>query len=179
MLLNTDNFSYSISGEYNFVCERGNCYFSAKAKITNSDFFQKLTLGYNSLTGYAADIYLGKANEFSSNIYKFSIQTKISSAIIDSDVFVRFRKNGDSYRYGNITHKLKKVFNDKNVPPSVRDLIPIIANRDGIVWIPGLSVCDGLFDKDSEYIIALCIREPNSTDAQIYTINKLNAKNKL
>ena len=169
-LLQSDNFSYSISGEYCFVCERGVCYFSKKEKQEKVEFFQHLSPGYNSLTGYACDIYIGRASEFSSNIYKFSIQTNISSAIIENDMFLRFRKNGDSYKYGNITHKLKKVFNDRDIPPSARDFIPIICDSNGIVWVPGLSVRDGLLDKKSEYIIALGIKEPNSTDAQIFYV---------
>jgi tRNA(Ile)-lysidine synthetase-like protein len=91
-------------------------------------------------------------------------------------MFVRFRKDGDSYRYDNITHKLKKVFNDRDVPPSVRDLIPIICDKDGIVWVPGLKVRQGLENKNSEFIIALLVKEPISTDTQIFTLGKLNAK---
>ena len=175
-LLQSDNFSYSISGEYNFICERGICNFVKKSKIEREYFSQTLTLGFNHIAGYDFDVYIGKASEFSSNIYNFSIQTRISSVIIKNDVFVRFRENGDSYRYGNITHKLKKVFNDRDIPPSARDLIPIICDSNGIVWVPGLGVRDDLLDKNSEYIIAICTKEPNSTDTQIFALHKLNAQ---
>jgi hypothetical protein len=39
-------------------------------------------------------------------------------------------------------HKLKKVFNDKDIPPSQRDMIPIVCDASGIVWVPGLGVRD-------------------------------------
>lgn len=178
-LIENDNFSYSISGEYNFVCERGVCYFAKKQQGVKSDFIQRLSAGYNSISGYNCDVYIGRTDEFSSNIYNFSIQTKISSAIINKDPFFRFRKEADAYRYGNMTHKLKKVFNDREIPASVRDLIPIICDEGGIAWVPGLSVRDGLGDARSEYIIAVCLREPNSTDTQIFIPNKSNVKKQI
>ena len=39
-----------------------------------------------------------------------------------------------------MTRKLKKVFNDLDIPPSIRGRIPIICDAKGIVWVPGLGV---------------------------------------
>jgi len=86
-------------------------------------------------------------NNSSLNVYNFSIQAYISSAIIENGLFVRLKQDGDSYRYGGISRKLKKVFNDRGIPPSRRTKIPIICDNDGIVWVPGLSVRDGAVDK--------------------------------
>ena len=51
---------------------------------------------------------------------------------------MRFKQDGDSYRYGGMTHKLKKVFNDLGIPPSIRARIPVITDAKGILWVPGL-----------------------------------------
>ena len=57
-------------------------------------------------------------------------------------MYVRARQNGDSYRYSGMTHKLKKVFNDRGIPPIYRERFPILCDDKGIVWVPGLGVRD-------------------------------------
>ena len=83
-----------------------------------------------------------KDNNFSSNVYKISIQRAIDFAIIKGGLYVRSRRAADAYRYGGMTHKLKKVFNDRGIPPAFRDSIPVICDDEGVVWVPGLGVRD-------------------------------------
>ena len=141
-LLSGDNFKYSTPGGYVFSCERGVCRFLKEIDEFTVHYRQELAFGNNKLIGYDSVITLGKCEEVSSNVYKFSIHADLSSAIIFGSLYVRFRLDGDSYRYGGMTHKLKKVFNDKDVPPSIRGSIPIICDDKGIVWVPGLGVRD-------------------------------------
>ncbi len=140
-LLVGDNFKYSVPGGYEFVCERGVCAFRCCDYSERRELRQELTGGENKIVGYNCVFTVGEL-VFSRNVYKFSIHADLSSAIINGSLYVRFREDGDSYRYGGITHKLKKVFNDKDIPPSVRDRIPIVCDADGIVWVPGLGVRD-------------------------------------
>ena len=63
---------------------------------------------------------------------------------------MRFKSNGDSYVYSGMTHKLKKVFNDRNIQPMERSLIPILCDSKGIVVVPGMSVRDGATSNISE-----------------------------
>ena len=42
-----------------------------------------------------------------------------------------------------MTHKLKKVFNDRNIPPTQRSRIPVICDSEGILLLPGMSERDG------------------------------------
>ena len=56
---------------------------------------------------------------------------------------MRKRRDGDSYVWGGMTRKLKKLFNDKSISPQKRDRIPIICDSCGIVWVPGFKVRDG------------------------------------
>ena len=143
-LLSTDNFKYSLPGKYDFVCQRGICTFLSKSyenKLDGQIF--SLTRGENKIYGTNLTVYVGEVEESSLNIYNFSIQANISSDIIDDGLFLRFKADGDSYKYHGMTHKLKKVFNDRNIPTSERDYIPIVCDSHGILVVPGMSVRDG------------------------------------
>ena len=143
-LLHTDNFKYSLPGKYDFVCERGICSFSSK--ISKNTFTEQIFLlkkGENKISGTNLTVFIGEVNKTSLNIYNFSIQAQISSDIIDDGLILRFKSDGDSYRYHGMTHKLKKVFNDRNIPSSEREYIPVICDSHGIVVVPGMSERDG------------------------------------
>lgn len=143
-LLNMENFRYSLPGEKDFVCERGICSFLPK-KIENDISGQIFSLrrGENKISGTNLTVFIGAIDKTSLNVYKFSIQAAISSAIIDSGLILRFKTDGDAYRYAGINHKLKKVFNDRNIPPTQRSRIPVICDSEGIVLLPGMSERDG------------------------------------
>ena len=81
-------------------------------------------------------------SNISLNIYKFSMKKSLSSAIIEGELFLRYRKEGDSYFYGGMRRKLKKLFNDKKIPLSERESLPILCDSKGIVWVPGFAVRD-------------------------------------
>ena len=143
-LLKSDNFKYSLPGEYNFVCERGLCYFVAKnSENMLSELIFSLHHGENKISGTNLTVYVGEIDKSSLFVYNFSIQASLSSDIIIDDLALRFKSAGDSYKYGGITHKLKKVFNDRNIPASERGLIPILTDSRGILVVPGMSVRDG------------------------------------
>ena len=146
---------------------------SVNEDIDLSEYKQMLVDGENKLRGFSAVIHLG--NNFdnsSSNVYKFSIQQDLSSAIIVGSLYVRFKEDGDAYFYGGMKHKLKKVFNDRNIPPSERSLIPVICDDKGIVWVPGLSVRDDGVPKEKrkKYMISLSLFD-DETDKKVYIAN--------
>lgn len=62
---------------------------------------------------------------------------------IQGRLFLRNRRNGDSYkRLGrNFTSSLKKLMNEK-YPSHERDLIPVIADESGIIWVEGFGIAD-------------------------------------
>lgn len=143
-LLKTDNFRYSLHGDLDFACQRGICVFLPK-KIENTVVKQifPLTMGENKISGTNLTVYVGEIDKSSLNVYNFSIQGKVSSAIISDGLLLRFKSDGDSYKYSGMTHKLKKVFNDRNIPPMERNLIPVLCDSHGIVFVPGMSERDG------------------------------------
>lgn len=143
-LLSGNNFKYSLPGKYDFVCQRGICSFAKKTfenKLTGQIF--SLNRGENKISGTNLTVFIGEIPNSSLNVYNFSIHALISSDIINNGLFLRFKSDGDAYVYHGMTHKLKKVFNDRNIPPSEREYIPIVCDANGIVVVPGMSERDG------------------------------------
>ncbi len=90
--------------------------------------------------GFAIYLSLQKNTDFSPNVYKISIQADLSSAIIDGALHIRFRRAGDAYVYGGMTHKLKKLFVDRHFSAAYKRALPLVCDDRGIVWVPGFGV---------------------------------------
>ena len=171
-LLESDNFRFSIPGKYDFVCQRGICTFLLKSKenTLGGEIFL-LTKGENKIHGTNLTVYVGEVDESSLNVYNFSIQADILSDIINDGLFLRFRADGDSYKYHGMTHKLKKVFNDRNIPPSERDLIPVVCDSNGILVVPGMSVRDGAKSDTSinNTPITFAFGNPQNSEIEVFS----------
>ncbi|MBR7083394.1 MAG: tRNA lysidine(34) synthetase TilS [Clostridia bacterium] len=72
------------------------------------------------------------------------INSRVYRAMLPNDVLekvsVRCRRAGDSYRYGNMTHAVKKL--TTSVPFDARRRRPVFTFGDEIVWYPGFPVSD-------------------------------------
>ncbi len=138
-----NTFEVALPGGISFFRDRDFCYISDTEK-TVSSFKETVFLkeGFNEIPelSIAISISDNKIKDFSSNVYKISIQADLQSAIIYDRLYVRTRRDGDSYFYGGMTRKVKKLFSDKKIPNDKRDLIPLICDSKGIVWIPGFGV---------------------------------------
>lgn len=171
-LLETDNFRYSLPGDKYLICERGVCAFlPKKAEKDISEQIFSLTRGENKIEGTNLTVFVGEIDKTSLNVYNFSIQATISSAIIDNGLILRFKADGDAYRYSGMTHKLKKVFNDRNIPPTQRSRIPVICDGEGIVLLPGMSERDGAkSDISTENIpITFAYGIPSDGEVELFT----------
>ncbi len=153
-LLEGGNFSYSLPGKIRFVMENGLCHIGNDMLESDIEYSVKLKRGVNEIPGFNTVVIIDSDKTFESysNIYKISIQAQIPSDIIDNGLSVRTKKDGDSYAYGGITRKLKKLFNDRKIPPSMRQYVPVVVDDAGIIWVPGFKVRDGLSHVDSAYI---------------------------
>lgn len=171
-LLKGDNFRYSLPGKKFFAVERGICTFLPKRKENDvSKQIFSLVAGENKISGTNLTVYVGEVDKTSLNVYNFSIQAHISSAIIDNGLILRFKSDGDAYRYSGVTHKLKKVFNDRNIPSAQRSLIPVICDSEGIVLLPGMSERDGAksdISKDN-IPITFAYGTPSDGETEVYT----------
>ena len=151
-----ESLSISVPGGYDFIKQRGICSLR-RIDRTASSVLVKLEHGINKIDGYALTAFVGEELDKSLiNVYKKSIKVRIPSAIIEDGLYLRFRKEGDSYRYGGMTHRLKKVFNDRNIPPFMRDSIPIIVDCEGIIWVPGLPLNDRIDVSCDAITLTLC-----------------------
>ena len=145
LLKKTAPFSLNLPAGLHFFADTDQCYlenqFERDARVDN--FVKKIQPEQSiSLLRGAFLISHGDCQNISPNIYNFSIKVNLRSAIIEGELFVRYRRAGDSYCYGGMTHKLKKLFNDKKMPLKERETLPILCDEKGIVWVPGFPVRD-------------------------------------
>ncbi|MBW3659979.1 MAG: tRNA lysidine(34) synthetase TilS [Actinobacteria bacterium] len=56
------------------------------------------------------------------------------------ELVVRARRPGDRIRTGGGTRKLQDVLVDAGVPRLIRDLVPLVAHGDRVLWVPGIAV---------------------------------------
>ena len=79
-----------------------------------------------------------------SNLHKIDTTVAFSPAIIIDGLYVRGRLPGDAYRYGGHTHRLKKLYNDRKMPPALRSALPVLCDGGGILWVPTFPVRDAV-----------------------------------
>ena len=147
-LLDKDNFGYSLPNGVNFICERGICRVGEIPEAP--DYKITVDIGLTTIDEVNSDFIISKEKLSVSflNVYKKSIQADLSSAIIEGSLYVRPKVDGDTVYYGRMTHKLKKLFNDKKMPISARKTLPILCDERGVVWVPGFGVRDDDVPKD-------------------------------
>ena len=156
-LLGSGNFSCSLPGAIRFVCEGDICRIEEDTPKVKIDFFYPIHHGVNDIQELDFSVIVFRDDELESysNIYNFSTRAKLSSATIKGNIYIRSKKDGDAYRYGKMTRKLKKLFNDKNIPIAERERIPIFCDASGILWVPGFGVRDdGVKSTDLNIAIA-------------------------
>lgn len=132
--------------------ERGKLIFTREAKAAAEEFIYELSPGANRFTAPDFAILLAentknadgvkKDNETLKKIYNLSIRTELNSDTINHILFVRSKRDGDSYVSGGMTRKLKKLFNDRGFDERTRRTLPILCDGDGIIWVPGFQPAD-------------------------------------
>ncbi len=158
LLRKNADFEVDIPGNASFLRCRDSCYIAEKSTaVQPSSFEYTLKDGFNEIPelNIAVAITSDPKKDFSSNVYNFSIKANLSSAIIIGGLSLRNKRDGDSYCYGGITRKLKKLFSDKKIPVSERAKIPVIADEKGIVWVPGFGVRDDAPEEKTNKWIAI------------------------
>ena len=78
-------------------------------------------------------------NEKINNLYTSCI---LSFDNINASLYVRNRRAGDKIRINGINKSLKKLFIDKRIPKEYRDIIPIIFDDKGIIYVPFVGASD-------------------------------------
>ena len=102
------------------------------------------------------------------NVYTAPPDTADGVLRADGDKFpktavYRFRKDGDRIeKFGGGTKTLKKFFNEKKVPPKLREYIPLIAEKDGkeVYVVCGMEISEKVkVDEHTENVIYIQIKE--------------------
>lgn len=103
-----------------------------------------------SIAFYPAGRECEKEEIYKELIYKIGIDDKIKN-----NLYVRNRRDGDRILIGGHHRRLKKLLCDAGVPLRKRDMLPVVCDGDGVVWVPGFPVRDGAAAKDGEGITIL------------------------
>ena len=144
-LASDGDFSLNMPNGVRFEANAGICgFFFENERVIEQEFKFDLTIGVNDISDFNTRVVISKErpSDNFSNVYNISTQANIASAIIKGDLFIRNKIDGDSYFFGGMTHKLKKLFNDKKIPPKERSKIPVLCDEKGVVWVPGFGVRD-------------------------------------
>lgn len=89
--------------------------------------------------------YTVKGEYFSKTSQKINdllLDNLIDCDTIDGNLILRTRNEGDkiTLRKRTVTKSLKKLFIEENIPKEKRDLIPVISDDNGVVWVKGYGV---------------------------------------
>lgn len=143
---NAQPFSLDLPGGIHARGERGAFAFS-KTKAEAQSYRTELKEGENILPN-GAKIYVcteksQKDTQPTDKVYNLSISARINGDTINGVLYARSRENGDAYRIGGMTRKLKKLFCDSKMTIEERNSLPVICDGEGILWVPKFSVRDG------------------------------------
>lgn len=92
---------------------------------------------------------------------------RINSNEIALPIYIRNKKTGDKIHIKNMESpkKVKKIFIDEKVLPSLRESWPIIVDKnDNIIWLPGLKKSKFDNDKSQKYDIILRYRRKENNN---------------
>ncbi len=140
-------FSYAVPHRLFAVYEAGRLRFDEalpKEEAAPTDALLSLTEGEHRWPGgFTLSLFReadGVTVRCFSNLHKIDTKIAISFDRIKGTLSVRARRPGDAYRLRGHTHPLKKLFNEKKIPPHLRKTLPILCDEAGILWIPLLGL---------------------------------------
>jgi tRNA(Ile)-lysidine synthase len=100
----------------------------------------------------------------SQKINELLLDNLIDCDTINGNLVLRSRKEGDKIKLPkrNVTKTLKKLFIEDNIPQEKRDLIPVLVDDNGVIWVAGYGVNKGnAFKKSTKNILSVSVSEKN------------------
>ena len=138
--------SVSLSGNFTARLDGENlCFFHRCVEKEAGMWKIKLSFGKNQL-GTNAFLYIGEKPE---GDFRFCASASINEASLVT-LFARPRENGEAYRFGGMTRKLKKLLCGESLAAKKR---PVICDKDGVIWLPGFPLADGKSGKLPIYYV--------------------------
>ncbi len=140
----------NVNSEIDAIVNNGNVVFSPRCLDEECEYESVfLKAGNNTLFDNKVTVNIGNFNDLK-KINNLSTQTILSSANIVGDLYVRNRRVGDRILIHGVNKSVKKLLIDKKVPKEYRNIIPIICDSEGIVYIPFVGISDRVFTKNED-----------------------------
>lgn len=85
-------------------------------------------------------VKLSRYSKYSKNVNKNILDNLVDCDKIVGNLYLSTRSQGDEFTYHNrkVTKSLKKLFNELGVPIEKRDVLPILYDDEGVVWVFGV-----------------------------------------
>lgn len=108
--------------------------------------FQNLNIGNNFVFDNRILVDIFDKPFENINVNKLYTTAYISFDKISGAIKVRNRRIGDEILINGMHKSLKKLFIEKKIPKEYRDIIPIIFDDEGIIYVPFIGVSDRVHD---------------------------------
>ena len=107
---------------------------------------------------------------FSQKIKDLVLDNLIDCDTICGNLVLRTRQEGDkiTLRKRNVTKTLKKLFIEESVPKEKRDIIPVLSDDNGIVWVYGF----GVNKKNAKTVNSKNILSVRVSERNVFTKNE-------
>ena len=104
---------------------------------------------------YRTELVYGKIQK-DANVYNLLLKNTIDCDKIKGKLTVRTRNEGDSIKLlgRNCTKTLKKLYNELKLPLTEREILPVAADDEGVVWIYSVGIAERVrTDNNTENIL--------------------------
>ncbi len=119
-----------------------------------------LSFGKTAIPGSDFQI-LVEASENTTKIHNLytatSINLHLSCDIMGNDLHWRTRREGDVFFFRGMHRKLRKLYLEKNIPPRLREQMPLLCDSEGIVYAPWIGVRDGYRAGDEPVAVTVTV----------------------
>ena len=135
-----ENIKFVVTSENVSFCRRGEND-RGTAKLDKTVFCGD----FLPLDDHGAAFYLTKDGggfEKYKNVYKKYAKAVIDFDKINGELYIKTPRGNEKYRYGNMTHTVKKTMSDKKIDTAKRTYLPELYDDEGIVWLPFCSMRD-------------------------------------
>ena len=126
-----------LNKDYMFCSDCEFVYFIKKETMISEPFNMVAKIGVN-ITPFGI-VYIAKHNINGNNDSLYTSQNTLDYDKIKGTMYLRSRLPSDKFssKQRGQTKSLKKLFNERMIPISMRDQIPLLVDDNGIIFIPG------------------------------------------
>ncbi|MEE1279732.1 MAG: tRNA lysidine(34) synthetase TilS [Oscillospiraceae bacterium] len=166
------DFCINVKKDTFIVCRDSVIGLKGQAKPQKAEYEIPACLGAHPLPdGRILKLSLIERSEFEKikEFSKSSLKNCIDYDIIDSGFVFRPRKSGDKIALfpRKVTKTLKKLFNEAKIPIDKRDIIPVLASKECVLWAEGIGLsCAGAVTEKTKNILFIEISKDVKNDGE-------------